>query len=256
MSLAERQEAFMASVLDDGQTLLAGWTERHVAGLDIYRNNYRTALVEALASTFERTQRWVGAESFHRAAAHHLITHPPTSWTLDDAGKGFDETLVELFPEDPEVAELAWLEWAMHRAFVAADRESISAREFAAQTTGFTEEDWAELRLRFLPGLALRAVNHDVGVLWNSLADQPNGTADFMLAQPRMLLVWREQLRPTFALLDPLDGEALTFALGGACFGELCVLLVVRLGEEAGVARAGALLGHWLGEGLVACLRR
>jgi hypothetical protein len=256
MTLAARQQAFMAAILDDEAAMPHGWSAGHAAGLDIYRNNYRSALVEALVATFERTQRWVGEDSFRRAAAHHLILHPPTSWTLDDAGEGFDLTLAELFAGDPEVAELAWLEWAMHRAFTAADRASLTHADLSARTASFSDNDWAELAFAFLPGLALRKVAHDVGTLWNTLGSDAFSAPDISLPQRHDLVVWREALRPTFRLLDPLDGEVLASAMAGASFGDICALLAERLGQEQGITRAGALLGQWLGDGLIAALHR
>ncbi len=244
----------MATILDDGTAVPAHWTARHAAGLDIYRNNYRTSLVEALAETYEHTQRWVGEESFRRAAAHHLILNPPSSWTLDDAGEGFDATLVELFANDPEVAELAALEWAMQRAFVAADSACLSSADFAARTAGFKDEEWATLAFRFVPGTALQPVSHDVATLWNALRSDDFEVPDITLPQPHVLLVWRESLRPAFRLLDAVDGEALTAAMEGSSFGDICARLVERQGPQEGVGRAGFLLGQWLGDGLVAAL--
>ena len=111
MSLAASQAAFMAQVLDEEATLPPAWNATQSEGMAVYRNNYRSSVVEALRSTFERTARWVGEGAFRQAAAHHIIMHPPASWTLDEAGSGFDLTCAELFANDPEVTELAWLEW-------------------------------------------------------------------------------------------------------------------------------------------------
>ena len=256
MTLAARQQSFMAAILDDEAPLPNDWGARHSAGLEIYRNNYRSALVEALAATFERTRRWVGEDSFRRAAAHHIILHSPTSWTLDDAGEGFDLTLAELFAGDPEVTELAWLEWAMHRAFTAPDHASLTHADFAVQTATFAEDDWAALQFAFLPGLAFRQVAHDAGTLWNALGKDDFAAPDITLPQPHGMVVWREGLRPTFRLLDPLDGEVLATALAGASFGDICAMLADRLGDEQGVGRAGFVLGRWLQDGLIAGLKR
>jgi hypothetical protein len=256
MSLAARQKAFMAAILDDEASLPEGWGARHAAALEVYRNNYRASLVEALAVTFERTQAWVGEESFRRAAAHHVIAHPPGSWTIDAVGEGFDATLAELFANDLEVAELAALEWAMHRAFVAGDAAPLAVADFAARTAGFSEDDWAGLGFAFTPGAALLSVAHDVGALWNALKDEEFTAPEIGLAAPHALLVWREGLRPVFRLMEEADGAALALALGGGNFGDICAALVERLGPEEGVARAGALLGQWLQDGLLAGLRR
>ena len=81
-TLAQMQEAMLSNILDEDLPLPGHWNKRHAAGLAIYRNNYRSALIDALRSTFERTERLVREESFARAAAHHLIAKPPSSWTL------------------------------------------------------------------------------------------------------------------------------------------------------------------------------
>lgn len=179
-ALAARQSEFMASLLDDACALPTGWSPRHAAGLDIYRNNYRTALVEALRSTFGRTEKLVGEASFARAAAHHLITCPPSSWTLDLAGESFAETCADLFTNDPEVGELALLEWSMHLAFVARDVTPLTADKFIEAVSKFADDDWAGLTLEFLPGLAVFEVRHDLKAIWSSLADD----ADAPLVEP------------------------------------------------------------------------
>lgn len=41
-----------------------------------------------------------------------------------------------LFTNDPDAAELAWLEWAMHLSLTALDTESLDAAGFGEVTTG------------------------------------------------------------------------------------------------------------------------
>ena len=251
-SLAERQQEFMAHVLDDDRPLPNGWTDRHAAGMDIYRNAYRARLVDAVRETYERTSRWVGEDAFRKAAAHHIITSPPNSLTLDDAGRGFPETLAELFANDPEVAELGWLEWAMHRAFVAGDAEPMDAAAFGDAAALFAEEDWANMSLGFTPGLSQKKVSHDIGKLWRSLAedeagDRPDGTLDRAL----YCVVWREGVKPVFMQIEEAEGRALEMMREGGTYGEMCELLIELLGEEQAVAEAGAILGRWLHNGLI-----
>ncbi|MBX7494991.1 DNA-binding domain-containing protein [Qipengyuania sp. 6B39] len=251
-ALAELQEGMLARILADELPLPHGWTARHEAGLEIYRNNYRTALVEALRSTFERTERLVGEESFRRAAAHHCIAHPPTSWTLDLAGAGFPDTCAELFANDPDVEELAALEWAMHRAFPARDAEPLDTAGFAATTAEFGEADWIGLLLDFLPGLSLVRTRHDLVGLWSSLATL-EGAADVRkLDEPQCAVVWREGERPVFVLRPLWEGGALAALAEGGTFGEACALLVDELGEERAVTNAGAMLARWLADGIIA----
>ncbi len=250
--LAQLQDSFMAQILDDAAPLPPDWNGRHADGMAVYRNNYRSALVEALASTFEQVQHWVGEESFRRAAAHHLITHPPSSWTLDDAGAGFDTTCRELFAANPEVPELVWIEWAMHRAYVAADIDPMSAQDFAIQSEKLAEDDWENLRLSFVPSLRFLHVTQDVAGLWRALNAGEVPPKTLPLENPVGLVVWREDLTPAFLTIDENELDCLSLIHSGGTYGQACALLAERLGDEQGIGLAGAMLGRWLMQGWLA----
>ena len=257
-TLAARQAAFMAQVLDEDAPLPAGWGDRHAAGMQVYRGNYRSSLVEALKNTYEKTERWVGEDAFRRAAAHHVIMHPPHSWTLDDAGAGFDATCAELFRNDTEVAELAWLEWAMLQAFTARDVTPLHPGRFAAQTAEFSEDHWANLRIEFLPGASAREVDHDLRTIWNALGEDDLVRPQSRVDEPCGILVWREGERSTFMMGSAEEARAFSALQSGVNYGELCMLLAGenptdKQAHDAAM-RAGALLGRWLNEGLIAAI--
>lgn len=251
MTLAAQQAEFMGHVLEEVRALPQCWDARFAAGLEIYRNAYRTRLVDALRETFPQTAHWVGEEAFRQAAAHHLIQTPPTSWTLDDAGEGFVEVLDGLFAQDPEVAELAWLEWAMHRAFVAADVVPLDRDGFAARASGFADADWMNLRLAFQPVMVAHPVHYRCTELWRALVGGEAVPEPLSLASPLHLLVWREGLQPVFRLLSTGEYGFLTAMRGGASYGEACDGLAAQLSDEQAVSAAGQWLGQWVGDGLV-----
>ncbi|MXO91790.1 HvfC/BufC N-terminal domain-containing protein [Pontixanthobacter aquaemixtae] len=259
-SLADKQREFMAQLLDEERALPESWTDRHAAGMDIYRNAYRARLVDALRDTYNRTAKWVGEDAYRQAAAHHIITRPPNSWTLDHAADGFPDTLRELFRSNPEVAELGWLEWAMHQAFVAADAEPLDAAGLGEIAAGFAEEDWANMRLTFLPGTDQLPIAHDIGVLWRALGEdsreEDGESPDFSAAEPLHCVVWREGIKPVFMQVKDAEGRALQMMRDGATYGGMCEALIEMLGEEDAVARAGAMLGRWLHNGLIASVSK
>jgi hypothetical protein len=256
--LAELQTAFLAQIRDESLPLSAGWTDRAAAGMAIYRNNYRTALVDALRETYARTARWVGEDAFRQAAAHHLILHPPASWTLDAAGLGFDATLADLFPDDREVSELAWAEWAMLQVFGARDAVPLDAASFAAATAEFGEAEWDGLRLQFMPRLATRVITQDLPAIWQQLeaADVDFVPVDAPLAAPLACHIYREGEQPVFVSAPAFEYDALTAMLDGASFGAVCDLLAEQLGPEAAAPEAGAMLGRWLHQGLIERLKK
>ena len=256
MTLATLQSDFLSYILQEDKGLPASWNERMAEGLAIYRNAYRARLVEALRETYPKTATWVGDAAFEAAAAHHLISHPPGHWNLDEAGRGFANTLMELFENDAEVAELAWLEWAMHQAFVVADGDPLDAQRFAETTSDFSPNGWENLRLRFVPGLQQRAVGTDLQRLYKAFASgsQPGESALQTLTEPKHCLVWRENLTPVFCLLDTVEGEALLSMRSGSSYGEVCTRLADSLGEGEAIRHGGAMLGHWLALGLVSAV--
>lgn len=249
MNLAATQQDFIEGLVGSNAPVPEGWSRRQEAGMEVYRNAYRTRLIDTLSDMFERTARWVGEEAFKAAAAHHAITHPPKSWTLDHAGEGFDATLAELFAADPDVAELAWLEGAMTYVFVAENAEPLDGEGFGQATAGFEEQDWAEMRLSLLPGLAHRGVDHDLPTIWKAMGAEAEALEKYSLETRQHCVVWREQEEPVFQMVDCDQGAALSAIEAGANYAEMCGVLAERVGEGLAAERAGAMLAAWLQTG-------
>ena len=258
-TLADRQAAFMRAILDEGAPLPAGWGNSQTAGMAVYRGNYRSSLMDALEKTFERTARYVGQAAFKQAAVHHVIAHPPSGWTIDEAGAGFEATCAELFGDNPEVSELAWLEWAMLCVSTGPESDSLDPASFGAATAQFGDEDWMGLQVEFQPRAAAQMVAYNLTTLWNALEEDGLERPDPRLPEPQGCLVWREGERPTFILVDPDNAQAFSAMQGGASYGEVIMLLAGDdPGEEAvqnAAMQAGSFLGNWLQEGLITGLK-
>jgi Putative DNA-binding domain len=255
ISLAERQSSFMDNLLNEDSAPPEHWTSRQAEGMAIYRNNYRTTLVDALLDTFQRTARWVGEDVFRTAAAHYLIMHPPSGWTLDDVGDGFDLTLAELFANDPEVSELAWVEWSMHRAFGAADAKPLTAKAFADATSSFGEPEWGALCFNFMPRIATRVIEHEIAAIWHALEDDAFAVPEYAIAEPLACHVYRERERPTFITAPAFETSALSEMIEGAQFGDIVDALAEQFSAESAATNAGEMLGRWLHNNLVTGLR-
>lgn len=213
------------------------------AGLAVYYNGYRVRLCDSLRETFERLVLWLGEEKFLAAAKSHIEGHPPRGWTLGVYGEDFPDTLAALYPDDLDVSELARLDWMLSRAFDGAD---------ALIQPMDTVIDWDNAILRFVPTYRLIPAHTNAGAIWSALCAGETSPAAKRLPAPGALLVWRQELTPCFRTIDADEQAALEMMHAGGRFGALCTALVERLGPEAGVARAGAYLGQWLADGLVA----
>lgn len=255
MTLEKRQAEFLRAILDEGAPLPHGWGNSHALGLSVYRGNYRNALMSALAETFERTGRYIGEAAFRTARINHVIANPPSHWTIDRAGEGFDRTCAELFPNNPEVAELAWLEWAMLDLVGAPDEEPVTPHTFAEASAGFGDAEWLSLGFTFQTRATARLVTHDLTALWKSL-DGEDGERDLRGYESEQgCLVWREGERPTFLMVEADTARAFDAVQKGARYSDLIGLIAGDNADDTAIGdaaqKAGAMLGLWLSEGIV-----
>lgn len=248
LSLADVQRDFSDWLVDAPTDFAERIGARAAAGLDIYRNNYRSQLVACLSETFEQLHAWLGDEAFAAAARTHIQLHPPHGWTLGIYGDGFDRTLATLYPDDPEVAELAWLEWALAQAFTGPDVEPIAQDTWAVV-------DWDTARLICAPTMRIGMAVTNAGAIWSALAAGEEPPAATFLGEAGAMLVWRQDLTPCFRTIEAVERRALEAIQAGCSFGTLCAELVAAAGE-AGVQQAGALLGQWLRDGLIIAASR
>jgi hypothetical protein len=213
-------------------------------GLRIYQNNYRAQLVACLEESFAQTRAWIGGEAFHEAVVAHIERIPPSSWTLDAYPRDFSATLAMLYPDDPEVAELAWIECALGEAFVGPDATALSAADIA-------DVDWDHAVLHFTPTLDLSELTTNAPAIWSAIAGGDAPPYAEILPESGAILVWRQDQISQFRAIDTAESSALLLARGGMTFSALCSASVKTHGEAAGVTLAGTLLGRWLSDGLV-----
>jgi len=213
-------------------------------GLRIYQNNYRAQLAACLESSFARTRAWIGGEAFHQAVVAHVDRVPPSSWTLDAYPRDFSATLALLYPDDPDVSELGWLECALGEAFVGPDAPALTPDALGAT-------DWDRALLRVTPTLDLGPLSTNVPAIWAALTAGEMPPTVELLPEPGSILVWRQDQVSRFRAIDQIERQALLAVRGGLSFASLCEAMVATYGQEDGIARAGQLLGRWLADGLI-----
>lgn len=237
MSLLALQSAFHGEIVaaDDGSAPSS-------PGMAIYRDAYRGRLLAALAASFERTRRWTGEEAFAAAACHYILTVPPTSWTLDSYGADFPDLLAALFADDPEVAELAWLEWHMSQAFAAPDAPQIDPAALAAAS--HSEADWAAMRFAMAAGFATRTIATNAAALWEALADDAGQGLAVERGENAAILVWRAGLSPHYRIIHADEHRAVLGLASGQTLGAIAT--------DADPVLLGEWIRLWLLEGLFA----
>lgn len=245
MSLAQTQRAFSAWLRTGAANDAMSFGPSAQPGLAIYQNNFRAQLADCLEDSFPQTCQWIGGEAFHDAVVRHVRRVPPSSWTLDAYPRDFPATLALLYPDDPEVGELADLELALGEAFVGPDAEPLAADRIA-------QVDWDRAILRFTPTLDLHPSTTNAPDIWTALTREDMPPAATLLGEQAALMTWRQDEMSRFRVVDGAEERGILLARNGLSFAALCAQLVDEMGESQGVALCGAWLGSWLADGLLA----
>ncbi len=136
-ALHELQQAFAASMLLEdgvvfGRIIEDGFTAAE--RLRIYRNTFRSTLIEALRITYPAVDRLVGRDFFDVAAEQFIHAHPPSSAYLNEYGGGFADFLASFQPAStlPYLPDVARFEWALSVAASAVDASMLEPGVLAA----------------------------------------------------------------------------------------------------------------------------
>lgn len=219
------------------------------AGLAVYRNNYRVGLMDTLAYAYPVLGQLVGEEFFSALAREYVKRHASHSGNLHRYGEAFGDFLdtFEHVQQLPYLADVARLEWQVHRAYYAAD----GAAPDLAALSAMLPEHWGELRFALADDVALIASPWPVATLW--LAHQPDsgvalpqhldGHAESALVTRTAGIVRVETVTPAPAafLLALQHGATLEAATDAALEQDATFDLQATLGMLFGRAMVGAI---------------
>lgn len=254
MTLAETQslfhEALVAEAPVEGRRLEACFAGTAgfpaAARVAIYAGMYLGRLAEALRETFPLLARILGEERFAALAGDYLARHPSEHPDVGRVGRLLAAFLREHpAPDRPDLADLAELEWARHRAFFAPPSARVGPEAFA----GLAPEDLERSRLLLSPALRLLWLEHAAVPLWRRLEEgEPPGPPE---PGPAAVAVWRAGFEVFHASLPLDEARALEGAASGDALDRICAGFEGRP-DPAGAAHTA--LSSWLAEGWIAGL--
>jgi hypothetical protein len=252
MTLLDVQRSFRDWLTRESEEAAGRFGTAAAPGLAVHLNTYRSQLLVCLGETYGAVRAWLGDAAFEAAAAIHIERVPPGSWTLDAYPRDFPRTLSGLYPADPEVGDLARLEWALAELFTAADCDPLAPDTL--DQAAWARIDWERAVLQLVPTFTRLPVSTNAAAIWSALSAGETPPPAAALAAPAQLALWRNGFTPHFRTLDPAEAAALDQVAQGRSFGALCASLVERCGAADGPRLAGAWLGQWLRDGLIAAV--
>lgn len=253
-ALVELQARLQDYVLGDGSDLEGALSV--VTGkrrLNIYHNAYRSRMHEVLQSAFERTWAYLGDEAFDAISTRYIEAHPSHSPNLRDYGGDFPRFLHQALPADPEVAELATMDWRLHSAFDAPNADTLTTEQLA----GVNETQWESLGFVFHPSVSLALFEWNVVDIWHALEQgesPPSAQRLQGLDAPIGHLFWRSAQRSYFRSLGEGEYAALKGLLNGLSFARVCEELAHNYPNTGIENSIGTWLARWLADELLSSI--
>lgn len=219
-----------------------------VTRMDVYRNAYYIRLQEALAHDFPVLLAVLGDEAFGHQMAHYLQACPSNSPSLRYLGQSLSDWLRK--GDEPVLADLAALEWAVLTVFDAADASPLDADDLVT----VLPEHWHQLRFELHPALSLLQTQSNAHELWAAHRNQ-QVIPPIQSATPYSLAIWRGQNGPTLHIMSEQAFGSLN-GLGDDCtFGDICVRLAQQGPAEEVPAIAAQLLMEFFSNGWITAIK-
>ena len=203
----------------------------------VYADGYVARLVEALESDYAAVRRILGPEPFAALVERYVRAFPPGSYDLSRAGDLLPEHLSvdPIAVALPFLPDLAHLERAVAKAFVAPDAEPLTWGALLAETP----ENVAALPLVLAPGVALLPSRWPVVSLWHTRGQADDAVALDLEKNPETALVFRRGYAVACARLDAKETALVTALTDGAA---TLTMLEARLAFAGGAPEIAFLL--------------
>jgi len=252
-SLADLQAGLQNYVLGDGVSddilseLTGGASDQSKRRLHIYHSGYRSRMNEALQSAFEQTWAYLGDGPFDAICTRYTETNPSHSPNLGDHGRNFPRFLQQALSSDPEIAELATMDWRLHSAFDAPNAAILTGEQLA----NVGEAQWASLGFVFHPSVSLAQFEWNALEIWHALDQKQTPPVAEKLNEPVGHLFWRSDQRSYFRTLESDEYAALKGLLEGLGFAQVCEQLAEGYPNTSIDASIGTWLARWLADELL-----
>ena len=202
--------------------------------LGIYHHAYRARLAEVLADSFAKTNLYMGSDSFTEVATAFAVAYPPVTRSLGRYGANLPAYLGTLYPDNPELHELAQLDWDLRSRFDCADAPALNASTAATST-------WLSWPAPLHPSLLLRSVRSNVAQLWRAIDADEDVPEVHISTETKTLAVWRKELQPHFQTLDSDEAVFLRCLAQGQSIEDAATTLA-----ETNALNDPKVLGRWL----------
>ena len=195
--------------------------------LEVYRNNYRGNLHDALSGAYPVIEQLVGEAFFRLLTREFIVQYPSRSANLHRYGAELAEFVASFAPAQsvPYLKDVAALEWACHCAYFAGDAGALDV----AMLSQVPPENYRALVFITDPSCHVLRSQYPCAAIWH--AHQPGAASDFNIdleSGPASVLVSRVEDVVRVREISDADAEWLSGIKAGASLGEATVATLER----------------------------
>jgi hypothetical protein len=196
--------------------------------IEVYRNNYRGNLHDALAGAYPVVKQLVGSDFFRFMAKRFIERHPPRAANLHHYGAELADFVADFEPAQELVylSDVAALEWACHAIYFVDDVAALDI----GKLTQIPGERHPDLVLHVNPFCRVVRSRYPIRSIWQ--AHQPGANGDFHIDLDS---------GPSIALVNRKADEVQVIELSEA---EASWLQSIKTGVTLGAATDAALERH------------
>src|SRR3954471_2402910 len=203
-----------ADVQADALDMFLGRPEQTRQRFEIYRSNTLANAVKAIEAAYPVVAKIVGEEFFSGLAKRYRSCFASHAGDLNEYGESFADFLAGFAParDIAYLADVARLEWLVHRAHYAADPPPFDPARLASVPS----QQQLELRPRLHPACHVMYSVHPIARIWEVHQDDFCGAfqVDFSRG-PGYALVSRPCFRAEVVCIGDAEAAFLSAALGG-----------------------------------------
>ncbi|MBB5460169.1 DNA-binding domain-containing protein [Paraburkholderia sp. Cpub6] len=206
--------------------VLVGDEAKNRKRVALYRDNLRQMWHRVLASAYPVLRELLGDDFFLSLSREYGAADPAWSGDLNRFGSRMAE-LLEAWPPTATyryLADVARLEWLVHRAYFAADAVTLTA-DGQARCTRETLENSS---LRLHPAVELLHTSTSAADLWLSAHDSGQNLEPRDYERPQWMVVVRPRWIPDVMVISPTAFAMLHDLRDGAAMGDALDAALVR----------------------------
>jgi hypothetical protein len=214
--------------------------------LGIYADAYRLRLLEVLRGDYPVLLELLGAEPFEAVARGYIHAHPSDTPSVRWFGRHLAEHLRVLYPQRPQLADLAAFEWSQGEAFDAPDAPVLQLAAMAQ----IPPDSWGGMRVLLHPSARHLQLSSNAPALVGAQS-RAQALPRSQSAAAETWLLWRRQQMIHWRALGVEEAAALDAVRAHLGFGDLCERLCEWIEPDEVALAAAGMLKRWISDQLV-----